>query len=71
MKGSRYLIDSKVARISEAYASKKDISTTEAMAIFLKSNTFQALNDEATGAYLEVFDFVYDLFLEEKGELTA
>jgi len=69
MMGSRYLIDSKVASISEAYALKNNISVDEAMTIFLDSTTYQALIDEETGVYLEVFEYVYDLFLDERGEL--
>ena len=70
MMGSRYLIDSKVAHISESYANKCGISVDEAMIIFLGSTTYQALNDEETGLYLEVFEYVYDLFLDERGELS-
>jgi len=28
----------------------------------------RVLNDPETGVYLEVFEFVYDMFLEEMGE---
>ena len=68
MRGFGYLVDSKTARISEAYAKKKNISTAEAMVIFIDSATYQALMDKETGVFLEVFEFVYDLFIEEKGE---
>ena len=68
MKGFKFLVDSKTARISETYANKKDISIDEAMKLFLSSATFRALNDEGTGLYLEVLEFVYDMFLDEMGE---
>jgi len=68
MKGYKFLVDSKIARISEAYANKKSISIDEAMKIFIGSATFRVLNDEKTGLYLEVLEYVYDMFLEEMGE---
>ena len=71
MKGFNHLVDSKIARISEAYANKSGTTTTEAMAVFLDSVTYEVLNDKETGAYLEVFECVYDMFLEERGELVA
>lgn len=69
MKGFRFLVDSKAARISDAYAKSKGISEDEAMKLFLGSLTFSVLNDVETGVYLEVFEFVYDMFLDERGEL--
>jgi hypothetical protein len=68
VKGFRFLVDSKAARISEAYAQKKGIPPDAAMKLFLGSVTYRVLNDTSTGAYLEVFEFVYDMFLEEMGE---
>ena len=38
------------------------------MKLFLGSTTYRILNDVETGVYLEVFEFVYDMFLEEMGE---
>ena len=69
MKGFSYLVDSKSTRICEAYAKRKDISIDEAMKIFLGSATYRVLTDVKTGAYLEVVEFVYDMFLEEMGEV--
>jgi len=37
---------------------------------FLGSATYRVLNDAETGIYLEVFEFVYDMFLEEMGEVV-
>ena len=70
MKGFRFLVDSKATRISEAYAQRKGISLESAMEQFLGSATYRVLNDAETGIYLEVFEFVYDMFLEEMGEVV-
>ena len=69
MKGFNFLVDSKAARICEAYAIKKGISMDDAMKLFLGSTVYRVLNDIETGVYLEVFEFVYDMFLEEMGEV--
>ena len=69
MRGYGYLVDSKTARISEAYSSKSGTSIEDAMKLFLGSATYRVLNDTETGIYLEVFEFVYDMFLEEMGEV--
>ena len=68
MKGFRFLVDSKATRVCEAYARRKGMPVDEAMKIFFGSATYRVLNDEETGVYLEVFEFVYDMFLEEMGE---
>ena len=70
MKCFRYLVDSKAARISEAYAQRKAVPTEAAIEQFLGSSTYRALSDAETGMYLEVFEFVYDMFLEEMGEVV-
>ena len=71
MKGFRFLVDSKATRICEAYAARKEISLDEAIKIFLGSATYRALNIAETGIYLEIFEFVYDMFLEEMGEMLV
>lgn len=68
MKGFRFLVDSKTTRICEAYTARKGIPSDEALRIFLGSATYRALDVPETGLYLEVFEFVYDMFLEEMGE---
>jgi len=68
LKGFSFLVDSKTARISEAYSAKRNITIDEAMKLFLGSKTYRVLNDAETGIYLEVFEYVYDMFLEEMGE---
>ena len=68
MKGFSFLVDSKATRICEAFAKRKDITIDEAMKVFFGSATYRVLSDSETGVYLEVFEFVYDMFLEEMGE---
>ena len=68
MKGFRFLVDSKAARICEAYAIRKGISLDDSMKLFLGSAAYRVLSDSETGVYLEVYEFVYDMFLEEMGE---
>jgi len=67
MKGFNFLVNAKTARICEVYAKRQVLTTDDSMKIFLGSATFRALNDAETGLYLEVFEFVYDMFLEEMG----
>jgi len=69
VKGYGFLVDSKASRISEAYSHKKGVSIDEAMKLFINSATYRVLNDAETGVYLEVFEFVYNMFLEEMGEV--
>ena len=71
MKGFRFLVDSKCVRISEAYALEKNIPVYDAIKLFFSSVTYRLLNNEQTGIYLEVFECVYDMFLEEIGEIAA
>ena len=69
MKGFGFLVDSKIARISEEFSAIKNISIEESIKHFLSSRTFKALNNPETGLYLEVFECVFDMFLEEIGEV--
>ena len=69
MKGFGYLIDSKTSRICEAYSVRQGITIEEAMKVFFASTTYRILIDKETGLYLEVYEFVYDMFLEEIGEI--
>ncbi|MCL2410740.1 MAG: hypothetical protein FWC97_03770 [Treponema sp.] len=71
MKGFNSLVDAKTSRISLAYAEKKGISVDEAMERFIGSATYCLLNDKDTGIFLEVFECVYDMFLEEVCENDA
>ena len=62
------MVDSKSARVCEAFAARSGSTVNEAMKLFFSSATYRALNDAETGLYLEVYEFVYDMFLEEMGE---
>ena len=68
MKGFRFIVDSKTTRICESFAQKKNISIDDAIRLFFGSTTYRILNNADTGLYLEVFEYVYDMFLEEIGE---
>ena len=68
MKGFNYLVNSKVTQISVRFAKEQNIPVELAMEQFLISTTYQVLNEKDTGVYLEVVEFVYDMFLEEVGE---
>ena len=70
MKGFRYLVDSKSTRICESFAAKKGIPIERAMELFFASATYRALNDPETGLYLEVYEFVNDMFIEEMAETS-
>ena len=70
MKGFKFLVDSKTARISEAFAQRKNIFLDDAIKLFFGSTTYRLLNDADTGIYLEVFEYVYDMFLEEMEEVV-
>jgi len=68
MRGFSYLADSKSTRVSEKYSTEKGISLEDAIKLFLGSATYRVLNDAETGIYLEVFEYVYDMFIEEMEE---
>ena len=70
MKGFEFLVDSKIACVSESFSKRNNLSLEEAMRQFLSSGTFRALNNAETGLYLEVFECVYDMFLEDIGEVV-
>jgi len=71
MKGFDFTVESKVSRISEQYAKKANISINESIRKFLASKTYELLSDEKTGIYLEVIEYVYDIYLEELGEIES
>ena len=68
------MIDNKVivatdaARVSVEYANKMNVSRDEALQIFFGSATYRALIDVETGLCFEMFEAIYDMFLEEMGE---
>jgi|GEM_PF-1203440 len=65
----RFIITTDVARASVEYARQKNISKDEALRIFLGSATYRALSDTETGLCYEMFEAIYELFLEEMGEV--
>jgi len=73
MKDTHVVIAADVTRVSMEYARLKKISQDEAMRIFLGSATYRALNEPETGLCFEMFEAIYDMFLEEVGayELQA
>jgi len=69
MKNQRTIIDADVARISERYACLKRISLDDSLKLVLSSKTYNTLNDTETGLCYEMTDYIYDMFLEEMGDL--
>jgi hypothetical protein len=57
-----------IARLSVEYAKKMDFSKDEAMRLFLGSATYRALINVETGLCYEMFEAIYEMFLEEMGE---
>jgi len=67
MKDHKTIIATDVTRISVEYAKRRDLSEDEALRIFLGSATYKALINIETGLCYEMFDAIYDMFLEEMG----
>jgi len=67
MKNLETIIDANTTRICMAYAKLKNISHDDAMRTFIASRTFHALSIPETGLCYEMFDAVYEMFLEEEG----
>ena len=68
MRGVEFIITADVVRISMAYSKHKGISIDDAMRIFFDSATYRALVEPDTGLCFEMFEVVYDMFLEEVSE---
>ena len=64
----RVVVATDIARASVEYAKKMNISKDEALQIFLGSATYRALIDTETGLCYEMFEAIYEMFLEEMGE---
>jgi len=69
MKDPKIIIDSDVTQISSRYSEIKGISPDETLILFLGSKTYKALNNIDTGLCYEMTDYIYEMFLEEMGEL--
>jgi len=68
MKNPDVMIAADATRISTEYAKLKGISQDEALRAFLASATYHALNEVETGLCYEMFDAIYEMFLEEVTE---
>jgi hypothetical protein len=68
MKDHKVIVATDAARVSVEYAKKMNISEDEALQLFLGSATYRALINVETGLCYEMFEAVYDMFLEEMGE---
>jgi len=68
MKNPDVMIAADATRISTEYAELKGISQDEALRAFLASSTYQALNEVETGLCYEMFEAIYEMFLEEVNE---
>jgi len=67
MKDHRVIVATDVARVSVEYAKKMGITEDNALKAFLGSATYRALIDIETGLCYEMYDAIYELFLEEMG----
>jgi hypothetical protein len=70
MKDPKIIIDSDVTQITSRYSKIKGISPNEALALFLGSKTYKTLNNIDTGLCYEMTDYIYEMFLEETGDLN-
>ena len=59
------MIVADITRISTEYAALKGISQDEAMRTFMASSTYRVLNEPETGLCFEMFDAIYEMFLDE------
>ena len=67
MKNPNVVIAADITRVSTEYAKLKGISQDEALRIFIASSTYRALNETETGLCFEIFEAIYEMFLEEVG----
>ena len=65
MKDYKVIAATDVARVSVEYAKKMKISEDDAIRVFLGSATYRALINVETGLCYEMFDAIYEMFLEE------
>jgi len=67
MKDYKVIVTTDIARISVEYAKKMNITEDDALRNFLGSATYRALLNEETGLCYEMFEAIYEMFLEEMG----
>ena len=65
MKDHRVVVTADVARVSSDYAKKMKISEDEALRLFFGSVTYRVLMNTETGLCYEMYDAIYEMFLEE------
>jgi len=70
MKDPKVMIDYDVTQIGSRYAEFKNITADCALALFLGSKTYKTLIDTDTGLCFEMTDYIYEMFLEETGEMS-
>jgi len=61
----KVVVATDVARVSVEYAKKMDITKDESLQLFLGSATYRALINAETGLCYEMFEVIYEMFLEE------
>jgi len=69
MKDCKVIIATDLTRVSTEYAKKMNITEDEALRRFLGSATYRALINVETGLCYEMTNYIYDMFLEEMGDL--
>ena len=65
MKDNKVVITTDVTRVSAKYAENTGVSEDEALRIFLGSATYRSLINVETGLCYEMFDAIYDMFIDE------
>jgi len=70
MKKAQAVINADIAQMCERYAKLKSISCDAALKIIMGSQTYKILINVETGLCYEMTDYVYDMFLEEMGDLS-
>ena len=70
MKDPKLIIDTDLTQITAKYAQFKNISPDKAMVLFVDSKTYSTLINIETGLCYEMTDYIYDMFLEEMGEIN-
>jgi hypothetical protein len=67
MKSIDTILSAHITRICTSYAELTDTTKDEAIRIFMGSATYHALMKTETGLCYEMFDAIYEMFLEEMG----
>jgi len=70
MKNPKTIIDFDITQISSRYSKFKNITPDESLELFLGSKTYKTLTNTETGLCYEMTDYIYEMFLEEMGDLS-